>query len=99
MTTVFLSGSRKIGRLNDMIHSRIDNILERGFRVIVGDANGADKAMQHYLADRAYKNVIVYSSGSECRNNVGNWKVKNIMVNKKLRGRDFYTQKDITMAK
>lgn len=98
MTTVFLSGSRKINRLNDVIRNRIENIVDQGFRVVVGDANGADKAMQAFLAERHYPNVAVYCAGNTCRNNVGEWKTEKVSVDAKLKGRAFYTQKDKVMA-
>ncbi len=98
MTTVFLSGSRKISRLNDKIRNRIKNIVDQGFRVIVGDASGADKAMQTFLAERHYPNVAVYCAGSTCRNNIGDWKTQKVSVDTKLKGRAFYTQKDKVMA-
>lgn len=98
MTTVFLSGSRKINRLNDVIRCRIRNIIEQEFHIIVGDANGADKAMQSYLADEQYQNVSIFCSGQTCRNNVGSWPSEMISVNSKLKGRAFYTQKDNAMA-
>jgi hypothetical protein len=96
--TVFLSGSRKISRLNDDIRIRLQKITEQHFRVIVGDANGADKAFQTYLADHHYDNVVVYCAGDVCRNNVGVWEQKNISVNHKLTGREFYAVKDKAMA-
>ncbi len=98
MTTVFLSGSRKINCLNDVIRSRIKNIVNQGFSVVVGDANGADKAMQAFLAERHYPNVAVYCAGNTCRNNVGEWKTEKVSVDAKLKGRAFYTQKDKVMA-
>jgi hypothetical protein len=98
MTIVFLSGSRTINRLNDSIRGRLKNILDQRFNVIIGDANGADKALQAYLAEAHYDKVVVYCAGSVCRNNVGEWPVKKIDVDPKLSGRDFYTQKDNAMA-
>ena len=98
MTTVFLSGSRKITRLNDVIRGRIQNIVDKGFRIVVGDANGADKAMQAFLAERDYSNVAVYCAGNTCRNNVGEWETQKVSVDAKLKGRAFYTQKDKVMA-
>ena len=98
MTSVFLSGSRKISRLNDMIRGRIQNIVDQEFRIFVGDASGADKAMQGYLAEIDYEKVTVFCAGSTCRNNVGDWPTKKIEVSSKLKGRDFYTQKDKEMA-
>jgi hypothetical protein len=98
MTTVFLSGSRKINRLNDVIRGRIQNIVDQGFNVVVGDANGADKAMQSFLSERVYPNVFVYCAGQTCRNNMGSWDTEKVTVDPKLKGRAFYTQKDKVMA-
>lgn len=98
MATVFVSGSRKINRLNDGIRERLANIIEKGFSVIVGDANGSDKAIQTYFHEKEYKNVTVYCSGTICRNNIGKWTIKYIEVDPKLTGREFYTAKDKKMA-
>ena len=98
MTTVFLSGSRGISRLNDMIRDRVKNMMDKEFRIIIGDANGADKALQKYLSDLQYSNVMVFCSGQICRNNVGHWDMRQVAVDEKLRGRAFYTQKDKEMA-
>ena len=62
-TTVFLSGSRNISRLNDAIRMRLQTITDKGFHVVVGDANGADKAIQSYLATMQYANVTVFCVG------------------------------------
>ncbi len=59
MTTVFLSGSRKISQLDEAVTSRLSTIVEKGFRVIVGDANGADKAFQADLAGMDYVDVTI----------------------------------------
>jgi hypothetical protein len=96
--TVFLSGSRKISRLNDEIRLRLKTITSKEFKVVVGDANGADKALQSYLADIHYEHVTVFCAGDVCRNNVGAWVQKNIEVDHKLKGRDFYAEKDKAMA-
>jgi hypothetical protein len=99
MTTVFLSGSRKIGRIGEEVRRRIDNMAGNRLAVVVGDANGADKAMQSYLAELNYCDVAVYFVGDAPRNNVGCWPTKNVLVGNKLSGRDFYAQKDSEMAK
>lgn len=98
MTTVFLSGSRKIGRINDQIKKRISTMMEKEFSIVVGDANGADKAMQNYLLENSYERVVVFCAGIKCRNNLGNWETRNVDVPPKLKGRDFYTYKDKAMA-
>jgi hypothetical protein len=96
--TVFLSGSRSISRLNDDVRGRVRNVIDKGFQVIIGDANGADKALQKFLADSGYRKVTVYCAGNSCRNNLGGWETHNVSVDPKLTGRDFYTQKDKEMA-
>ncbi len=98
MTTVFLSGSRSINRINDKIRGHIRNIVDSKFLVVLGDANGADKVLQKYLADLQYKNVMVYCSGKNYRNNIGEWKVQYVSVDPKLKGREFYAEKDRKMA-
>lgn len=98
MTTVFLSGSRKISRINDRIRERLRNMVNRNFRIIIGDANGADKALQGFLAEIDYQNVVIFCAGEHCRNNIGEWETKNVDVPSTYKGRDFYTQKDKEMA-
>ena len=98
MTIVFVSGSRRVSRINDMIRDRIRNMIDQDFRIVVGDANGADKALQKFLAEMQYSNVIVFFSGKTCRNNIGEWDTRQITVDPSLKGRAFYTQKDKAMA-
>lgn len=98
MKTVFLSGSRKSNLLNDRVRNWIKELINQGTHLIVGDASGADKAMQKYLADQHYQNVKVYCSGSRCRNNIGDWDLQKVFVGPNLKGRAFYTQKDKEMA-
>ena len=97
MSTVFLSGSRKMGRLNDPIRERLLNMMRQEHDIVVGDASGADKAMQSFFADHEYAFVTVYCSAGKCRNNVGNWPVQSVEVDPKLRGRAFYTVKDLSL--
>lgn len=99
MTTVFLSGSRRLSRINEDVRRRVSNMVSQGFKLIVGDANGADKALQAFLSAQDYTNVLVYCSGSTCRNNIGGWPTKNIEVDSKIKGREFYVQKDREMSR
>ena len=99
MTCVVLGGSRHISKLNDEIRHRIDRIVQQQFPVVIGDANGADKAFQNYLADRAYKNVEVFCSGTSPRNNLGHWTCRPITTKAKPGTFDFYAAKDQAMAK
>lgn len=98
MTTVFVAGSRKLGRLNEDIKQRLDNIISKGYMVVVGDANGADKAMQKYFNKKKYSDIVVYYASSICRNNIGKWATNNVVIEPDIKGRKLYTQKDIKMA-
>jgi len=99
MEAVFLGGSRRIARLNDSIRSKLDELLGRGLWIFVGDANGADRALQQHLADRGYERVVVYAVTGMLRNNVGNWKVCSVDAPRGARGFDLYSVKDTQMAK
>jgi hypothetical protein len=98
MKAVFLSGSRAISRLNQEIRERLAGITSQSFDILIGDANGADKALQNFLKENNYANVTVYCSGGHCRNNIGQWQTYNVEVPAGSKGRDFYTQKDRLMA-
>ncbi|MGO1369912.1 MAG: hypothetical protein ACTHVE_09990 [Senegalia sp. (in: firmicutes)] len=96
---IFIAGPRKITKLNSKVILKLNNIIKNNFTILVGDANGIDKAIQNYVRDKDYKNVIVYASGKIIRNNIGNWQTRTIDVSKNIRGFDFYTVKDKEMAK
>jgi hypothetical protein len=98
MTKVFIGGSRRISRLSADVRRRIDRIIEQGFPVLVGDANGADKAVQKYLQDRGYEAVEVFCSSGECRNNLGHWPVRAVPTGRQ-KGFDYYAAKDEQMAR
>lgn len=98
MTAVFVAGSRQLGRLNEQIRERLGNVIAGSYQVLVGDANGADKAVQTFLFNQRYSNVRVFCSGSECRNNIGAWPTHNVEVPPSATGRAFYTAKDIAMV-
>ena len=98
MTKVFIGGSRRASRLNTQVRKRIDNIIGKGFSILIGDANGADKAIQEYLHSKHYQNVEVFCSGEICRNNVGNWQTHNIPAGTRNRDAQFYSAKDRIMA-
>ena len=97
MTTVFIGGSRAVSRLNPTIRDRLDDLMRKGCRIVIGDANGADKAVQQYLAAQGYRNVTIYCM-EKPRNNIGNWKVRSIQGHSSRRGFAYYATKDIAMA-
>lgn len=98
MNTVFIGGSRHVSRLSNEARERLNTIIDKGFRIVVGDANGADKAVQKYLSDAGYKNVTVYCSGDSYRNNLGQWETHYVDTPKNLKGFQFYAAKDREMA-
>lgn len=98
-TRVFVAGSRAVSRLNAAIRERLDRIMEAQHDVLIGDANGADRAVQQYLADRKYERVTVFCTGLRCRNNVGQWNTHMVAPPVGVNGGfDFYTAKDREMA-
>ena len=60
--------------------------------------NGADRAVQRHLADRAYPNVLVHCMERHCRNNVGNWLTVQVPAPNGARGFGYYSLKDRAMA-
>jgi len=98
MTTVFVGGSRHASRLSAPVRLRIDKIIDKGFPILIGDANGADKAVQQYLRTRHYTNVEVFCSAGICRNNVGEWRIRSIPADARSRTAQFYSAKDRAMA-
>jgi probable addiction module antidote protein len=98
MNTLFIGGSRHVSRLPADVKKRLDNVISSGHRVIVGDANGADKAVQKYFHDAAYDKVTVFCSGDRYRNNLGQWETHNVYPSKHLGGFHFYAAKDREMA-
>jgi hypothetical protein len=97
MKSVFIGGSRRVGRVEAEVARRLDNIIQQGLRVLIGDASGFDRAAQAYLAQNGYPHVVVYCSAGECRNNVGNWPLHAVAYSGRDRGLEFYTAKDDAM--
>ncbi len=99
MKAVFTGGSRSVSRLNSDIRARLDNIIEKELQVYVGDANGADKAIQSYLHERNYRHVLVFCMEGECRNNVGSWPLRAISPPHQKHDFGYFMAKDAAMAK
>jgi len=98
MTSVFIGGSRRVVKLDDEVKDRIDRIIEKRFPVLVGDANGADRAVQSYLASKRYELVELFCSQGVCRNNIGGWPVHSVPVATKRKDFQFFAAKDRAMA-
>ena len=98
MTKVFCGGSRRIRHLNNDVQGRINNLMGNGFDVLIGDANGADKAIQKYLSEKRYENVTVFYAGQECRNNIDSWKTHRVATERRKKDFAFYVLKDVSMC-
>lgn len=95
---VFIGGSRAVSKLNPTIRARLDDLMQRGCSILIGDANGADKAVQQYLAERDYGNVTVFCM-EECRNNIGSWPTRNIDPPTQRKDFSYYAAKDLVMSR
>ena len=98
MTKVFIGGSRKISKLGTKVRKRLDRIMARRLLVLVGDANGTDRAVQQYFQSKDYDLVEVFCAGAACRNNTGGWPVRKIPADETRRDFSFFTTKDRVMA-
>lgn len=94
MSKVFFGGSRNLGRLNPALRTRLRNLITNKHTVLVGDANGVDKAVQSFFAEEGYRKVIVYCMDGECRNNVGNWEIRSIDSGGRKKDFAYYAMKD-----
>jgi hypothetical protein len=94
---VFIGGSRAVSKLNAAIRARLDDLIERRCTILIGDANGADKAVQQYFAKRDYSDVIVFCM-KECRNNIGSWPIRSVASPSDRRDFSYYAAKDFIMA-
>ena len=95
---VFIGGARQLHSLNKMVVDKLNSILAKNYDVLIGDANGIDASVQKYYFEKDYKNITVYASNGKARNNVGNWRIENVPVEKNTTGFDFYAAKDLRMA-
>ena len=94
---VFFGGARAVSKLNDALRARIDDFMRRGDTILIGDANGADKAVQQYLAESGYRKVIVFCM-TDCRNNIGAWPTRNVKSPNGRKDFSYYAAKDLVMA-
>jgi hypothetical protein len=55
------------------VKERIDDAIASGMTIIVGEAFGACRVFQDYLASKGYRNVVI-GHAVKIRYNAGNWK-------------------------
>lgn len=94
---VFIGGPLKIRTLKPDVISKLNSIIKKKYKVLIGDANGIDKTIQNYFLNRKYENVEIFSV-NEFRNNLGGWKSNIIKVETKVKNREYYAIKDRKMA-
>ncbi len=99
MTTVFIAGSISISNLHEKVQERINNIVSSDLNVVVGDADGADTAIQECLRKFHANKVTVYCTGDAPRNNVAEWPVHRVGSKAKAGTRAYFTAKDLEMAR
>ena len=98
MSTVFVGGSRHISHLPQAVIERLQNMIQNRCSIVVGDANGADKSLQTFFNQAGYRQVTVFCSGPNPRNNVGDWQTHPVSAAKAAKGFQFHAVKDREMA-
>lgn len=97
---IFISGSKSISMLPELAKTFIDQFIENGDEILVGDCYGIDAVVQKYLESKGFSNVTVYCSGVIPRNNfTSSAKIRSCAeAAKGLSGNAFHYVKDIQMA-
>lgn len=67
--------------------------------ILVGDANGVDRAVQSFLAEEGYKNVRVFCMEGVCRNNIGNWPLVSVSASGTKKDFTYFARKDAEMSR
>lgn len=98
MSTIFIGGARDIRVLPEKVKVKLNSIHDKNYSIVIGDANGVDKIVQEYFYNCRYDKIKIFASNGKARNNIGNWKIESVEVSSKLKGFDFYKQKDLAMA-
>lgn len=83
--------------MNPLIRAKLDDLMKRNCTIFIGDANGADRAVQQHLAANDYRKVVVFCM-DECRNNLGGWPTRTIHTSGARRDFAYYATKDGAMA-
>lgn len=94
---IFIGGSKDL-ELPEQIFDRLNNIIKKGFRVLIGDNDGMDVKIQFFFYNKNYKNVFIYFADNFfCKNNIGRWPSQSVFSYNK--GFDFFADKDRTMVR
>ena len=97
---IFISGSKSISMLPELAKTFIDQFIENGDEILVGDCYGIDAVVQKYLESKGFSNVTVYCSGVIPRNNfTSSAKIRSCAeAAKGHTSSEFHYVKDIQMA-
>lgn len=97
---IFLSGSMSIKDLPNNWLSILEDSCIKPAEFLIGDAKGADAAIQKHFHDNGVTNVTVYHSTVKPRNNLGDFRTKFIRVEKIkiVEWSTFFTTKDEMMT-
>jgi len=95
---LFISGSLSIRQLPACVMKRLGVIIDQELPVMIGDAPGADAAVQRFLADCGVRHVTVFCGGANPRNNIGVWPVRQVQADAAPGTRAFHSAKDREMS-
>ena len=96
---IFLGGSRNLAFVPEEVQLRLDSWIHSGAHFVIGDANGADSALQAFLVNRESREVTVFSSADRVRNNIGHWQEERVESELKGSSADKHTVKDREMVR
>ena len=95
---VFVGGSRNIKELDAEVYRALFGELNSNAHILVGDADGVDTEIQKFCHRQKYNNITVFASNGRARNNIGNFTVCEVPVDKSTHSKAFFSQKDIAMV-
>lgn len=96
---VFISGSLSIRQLPLLVKERLCVIVNHELPVVIGDAPGADAAVQRFFADCGVGHVTVFCGGPNPRHNIGKWPVRQVQTDAPSGTRAFHSAKDREMSR
>ena len=94
---IFIGGSKMVLEINDVVKEKLNEFIKYGDEILIGDCWRIDTVVQEFFKHNNYNNVTVYASGDKVRNNVGQFKLRNIQTDV-AKGFEFYRKKDVVMA-
>ena len=63
LKTVFIGGSRSLSRLNAAVRQKLAEIVAKNCPIVIGDANGADKAVQKLRLPTEFTTLKIITIG------------------------------------